>query len=224
MLFDSKPFFLRPHDSFTAASYRCFQVFGSWGDISYSFQETQLEPTVQPPKDDSPDQENIPDSPSWENAKGSSCRKSGQAQKFEFYGHLPSPSHEWLSHRCISDQWGKVGGVEEWRQSWLFTVIMFSASGPGFIRRQFHRFFQKYPAQGFLPLLSGLSLISLAPKSCSLHPSIGIEPVDIFRKGSDYPVPTFSLHLFRSNPHLKFEFKPVTSEGKGSGFWAEGTF
>lgn len=82
----------------------------------------------------------------------------------------------------------------------MCTVSMFSASGPGFMRMEFHRFFQKYLVQGFLPLLSGLSLISLVPKSCALYSSIGIEPVDIFRKGSNYPVPTFSLHLFGSNP------------------------
>lgn len=193
--------------------------FGVWGDISYSFQKAQLELTVQPPKDDSqesPDQETIPDSLSWENAKGSSWRKSGQAQKLDIYDCLPPPSHEWLLHKQVSDHWVKL---EEWRQSWLCTVNVFSASGPvNFIRIEFHTFFQKYPTQAFLLLLPGLPLISLALKSCSLHPTIEIEFADIFRKGSDYPDSIFPLHSFRSSPHLTFVFKSTTSERKGHGF------
>lgn len=71
-------------------------------DISYGFQKAQLELTVQPRKDDSqesPDQENIPDSLSRENTKRSSWRKSGQAQKLDIYDCLPPPSHEWLLHK-----------------------------------------------------------------------------------------------------------------------------
>ena len=131
-------------------------------DISYGFQKTQLELTVQPLKDDSqesPDQENIPDSLLWENTKCSSWRKSGQAQKLDIYDCLRPPSHEWLLHKQDSDHWMKV---EEGRQSQL-CINIFSASGPvNFIRIEFHTFFQKYPTQAFLSLLPGLSLISLA--------------------------------------------------------------
>ena len=127
---------------------------------------------------ESPDQENIPDSLLWENTKRSSWRKSGQAQKLDIYDCLPPPSHEWLLHKQVSDHWMKV---EEWRQSRL-CINVFSASGPvNFIRIEFHTFFQKYPTQAFLSLLPGLSLISLAPKSCSLHTTIEIELADIFR-------------------------------------------
>ena len=128
----------------------------------------------------------------------------------------PPPSHEWLLHKQVSDHWVKL---EEWRQSWLCTANIFSASGPvNSIRIEFHTFFQEYPPQAFLLRLPGLSLISLAPKSCSLHPVIEIEFADIFRKGSDYPDSIFPLHSFRSSPHLTFVFKSVTSERKGHGF------
>lgn len=89
--------------------------------------------------------------------------------------------------------------------------LMFSASGPAFVRMGFHRLFQKYPAQALLPqTLSGLYLISLPPKSHSSHPRIEMETVNIFRRGSDYPAPTVLLHSFRSYPHLEAKFKLVT--------------
>ena len=119
--------------------------FGVWGDISYSFQKAQLELTVQPPKDDSqepPDQETIPDSLLWKNAKGSSWRKSGQAQKLDIYDCLPPHFLAFLLRssggsdgKCLSTMWEtwvrSLGLEVPWRRKWQPTPVLLPRKSHG---------------------------------------------------------------------------------------------
>lgn len=131
---------------------------------------------------------------------GTVSQKSGQALKIIFYGCLTAPSHTWLSHRCIFDQWGDVGGVQEQKQLQLCIVIMFSDSDPALIRMRCDRLFQKYPAKPFFHhhFLAFPLILWLLNHDLHIQGQRWNMQTFSCRRGSNYPAPTLLLHSFRS--------------------------